>query len=50
MAAIAAFTIWGVLPLYMKPLHELSALVLLPMRSLWSFWLVFSFGACFWKA
>ena len=42
MAAIAAFTIWGVLPLYMKPLHELSALEIMAHRIVWSCLLVFA--------
>jgi chloramphenicol-sensitive protein RarD len=31
-AAIGAFTIWGVLPLYMKPLHALPALEIMEHR------------------
>jgi len=41
-AAIGAFTIWGVLPLYMRPLHELSALEIMSHRIVWSCLLVFA--------
>ncbi|MBK6349773.1 MAG: EamA family transporter RarD [Steroidobacteraceae bacterium] len=44
-AAIAAFTIWGVLPLYMKPLHELPALEIMAHRIVWSCLLVFGWLA-----
>ncbi len=44
-AAIGAFTIWGVLPLYMKPLHELSALEIMAHRIVWSCLLVFAWLA-----
>ena len=44
-AAIAAFTIWGVLPLYMKPLHDLSALEIMAHRIVWSCLLVFAWLA-----
>lgn len=35
-AAVAAFTAWGVFPLYFKPLHEVSALEVIAHRVLWS--------------
>ena len=44
-AAIGAFTIWGFLPLYMKPLHELSALEIMAHRIVWSCLLVFAWLA-----
>jgi chloramphenicol-sensitive protein RarD len=44
-AAIGAFTIWGVLPLYMKPLHDLSALEIMAHRIVWSCLLVFAWLA-----
>jgi chloramphenicol-sensitive protein RarD len=44
-AAVGAFTIWGVLPLYMKPLHELSALEIMAHRIVWSCLLVFAWLA-----
>ena len=44
-AAIAAFTIWGVLPLYMKPLHALPALEIMAHRIVWSCLLVFAWLA-----
>ncbi len=44
-AAVGAFTIWGVLPLYMKPLHELSALEIMAHRIVWSCLLVFGWLA-----
>jgi chloramphenicol-sensitive protein RarD len=45
LAAIAAFTIWGVLPLYMKPLHALPALEIMAHRIVWSCLLVFAWLA-----
>jgi chloramphenicol-sensitive protein RarD len=44
-AAIGAFTIWGVLPLYMRPLHDLSALEIMAHRIVWSCLLVFAWLA-----
>jgi chloramphenicol-sensitive protein RarD len=44
-AAIGAFTIWGVLPLYLKPLHELSALEIMAHRIVWCCVLVFTWLA-----
>ena len=44
-AAVGAFTIWGVLPLYMKPLHDLSALEIMAHRIVWSCLLVFAWLA-----
>ena len=44
-AAIGAFTIWGVLPLYMKPLHALPALEIMAHRIVWSCLLVFAWLA-----
>ena len=41
-AAIGAFTIWGVLPLYMKPLQALPALEIMAHRIVWSCLLVFA--------
>jgi chloramphenicol-sensitive protein RarD len=35
-AAIAAFVIWGALPLYLKPLHELPALQIIAHRIAWA--------------
>ena len=40
-AAIAAFTIWGVLPLYLKPLAHLPALEIMAHRIVWCCLLVF---------
>ena len=40
-AAICAFAIWGVLPLYLKPLHALPALEIMSHRILWCCVLVF---------
>lgn len=45
VAAIGAFTIWGVLPLYMRPLAELSALEIMAHRIVWSCLLVFAWLA-----
>ena len=42
VAAIGAFTIWGFLPLYMKPLHDLPALEIMAHRIVWSCLLVFA--------
>jgi chloramphenicol-sensitive protein RarD len=44
-AAIGAFTIWGALPLYMKPLHALPALEIMAHRIVWSCLLVFAWLA-----
>jgi chloramphenicol-sensitive protein RarD len=44
-AAIAAFTIWGVLPLYLRPLGELPALEIMAHRIVWSCLLVFAWLA-----
>jgi chloramphenicol-sensitive protein RarD len=40
-AAICAFAIWGVLPLYLKPLHALPALEIMSHRIVWCCVLVF---------
>jgi chloramphenicol-sensitive protein RarD len=40
-AAIAAFAIWGVLPLYLRPLADLSALEIMAHRIVWSCLMVF---------
>lgn len=40
-AAIGAFSIWGVLPLYLKPLGHLSALEIMSHRIVWCCLLVF---------
>jgi len=37
-AAVAAFAIWGVVPLYFRPLREVSALQVVANRAIWS-WL-----------
>jgi len=37
-AAIAAFVIWGIVPLYFRPLREVSALQVVAHRAIWS-WL-----------
>lgn len=42
LAAIGAFTIWGVLPLYLKPLHALPALEIMAHRIVWCCVLVFA--------
>jgi chloramphenicol-sensitive protein RarD len=44
-AAITAFTIWGVLPLYLKPLQALSALEIMAHRIVWCCLLVFGWLA-----
>lgn len=44
-AAVAAFTIWGLLPLYLKPLSQLSALEIMSHRIVWSCVLVFAWLA-----
>ena len=44
-AAIGAFTIWGVLPLYMKPLQAVPALEIMAHRIVWSCLLVFAWLA-----
>ena len=44
-AAIAAFTIWGVLPLYLRPLQALSALEIMSHRIVWCCVLVFAWLA-----
>jgi chloramphenicol-sensitive protein RarD len=36
-AAVAAFTIWGLVPLYFKPLHDVSPLQIIANRVVWSF-------------
>lgn len=45
LAAVAAFTIWGVLPLYLRPLQALPALEILSHRIVWSCALVFAWLA-----
>jgi len=45
MAAIGAFTIWGVLPLYLKPLGSLPALEIMAHRIVWCCVLVFAWLA-----
>jgi chloramphenicol-sensitive protein RarD len=37
-AAVAAFVVWGLIPLYFKPLREVSAFQVVAQRALWS-WL-----------
>jgi chloramphenicol-sensitive protein RarD len=44
-AAICAFTIWGVLPLYLKPLGHLPALEIMAHRIVWCCVLVFGWLA-----
>ena len=44
-AAICAFTIWGVLPLYLKPLSHLPALEIMAHRIVWCCVLVFGWLA-----
>jgi chloramphenicol-sensitive protein RarD len=44
-AAISAFTIWGVLPLYLKPLQAVPALEIIAHRIVWSCLLVFAWLA-----
>lgn len=41
-AAVTAFAIWGVLPLYLRPLAELQALEIMAHRIVWSCVLVFA--------
>jgi chloramphenicol-sensitive protein RarD len=36
LAAVSAFAIWGVFPLYFHPLHEVSALQIIAHRVVWS--------------
>ena len=45
MAAIAAFTIWGVLPLYLKPLGHVPALEIMSHRIVWCCLFVFAWLA-----
>jgi chloramphenicol-sensitive protein RarD len=45
LAAICAFTIWGVLPLYLRPLAALPALEIMAHRIVWSCLLVFAWLA-----
>ena len=45
LAAIGAFTIWGVLPLYLKPLGSLPALEIMAHRIVWCVVLVFAWLA-----
>jgi chloramphenicol-sensitive protein RarD len=45
LAAIGAFTIWGVLPLYLKPLGSLPALEIMAHRIVWCCVLVFAWLA-----
>lgn len=44
-AAIAAFTIWGAMPLYLRPLQALSALEIMAHRIVWCCLLVFGWLA-----
>jgi len=37
IAAVAAFTMWGVLPLYLKPLHDINAITIIAHRLTWGF-------------
>jgi chloramphenicol-sensitive protein RarD len=41
LAAVCAFIIWGALPLYLKPLHELDSLQIISHRIAWACVLVF---------
>jgi chloramphenicol-sensitive protein RarD len=45
MAAIGAFTIWGVMPLYLKPLAAVPALEIMSHRIVWCCLLVFAWLA-----
>ena len=45
LAAIGAFTIWGVLPLYLKPLGSIPALEIMAHRIVWCCVLVFAWLA-----
>lgn len=36
LAAVGAFVIWGAFPLYLKPLHDLSALQIIAHRIVWA--------------
>jgi len=36
LAAIGSFVIWGAFPLYLKPLHDLSALQIIAHRVAWA--------------
>src|ERR1700761_1682273 len=42
LAAVFAFMIWGVLPVYLKPLHELDSLQIICHRIVWACVLVFA--------
>jgi chloramphenicol-sensitive protein RarD len=44
-AAVSAFTIWGVMPLYLKPLQALSPLEIMAHRIVWCCLLVFAWLA-----
>lgn len=44
-AAVTAFTIWGLMPLYLKPLSQLSALEIMSHRIVWCCVLVFAWLA-----
>jgi chloramphenicol-sensitive protein RarD len=44
-ATVLAFTIWGVLPLYLHPLHQLSAAQVIANRVVWSFLFVLGWMA-----
>jgi chloramphenicol-sensitive protein RarD len=45
LAAIGAFTIWGLLPLYLRPLQHVAALEIVAHRILWACVLVFAWLA-----
>jgi chloramphenicol-sensitive protein RarD len=44
-AAVAAFAVWGLLPLYYRPLHAVSALQVIAQRIVWSCIVVIGFIA-----
>jgi chloramphenicol-sensitive protein RarD len=44
-AAAAAFTAWGLFPLYFRPLHAVSAFQVIAHRVVWSFLIVLGFVA-----
>src|SRR5512137_160735 len=45
LAAVAAFVIWGLFPLYLKPMAEVPALQIMAHRVVWCCLLVFAWLA-----
>jgi chloramphenicol-sensitive protein RarD len=46
-AAVAAFVIWGIVPLYFRSLREVSALQVVAHRAIWSWLFVIACMALF---